>query len=66
MRGKTVQDVLDTLQDVIHPPDLLLLQEVGGLGKGAPDAVLSFDFGAVVTSILASTLIQLKESDKFA
>ena len=43
MRGKTVQDVLDTLQDVIHPPDLLLLQEVGGLGKGAPDAVLSFD-----------------------
>ena len=43
MRGKTVQDVLDTLQDVIHPPDLLLLQEIGGLGKGAPDAVLSFD-----------------------
>ena len=35
--------MLDTLQDVIHPPDLLLLQEVGGLGKGAPDAVLSFD-----------------------
>ena len=43
VRDKTVQDVLDTLQEVIHPPDLLLLQEVGGLGKGAPDAVLSFD-----------------------
>ena len=43
VRGKTVQDVLDTLHGVVHLPDPLMLQEVGGLGKGEPDSVLSFE-----------------------
>ena len=43
IRGKTVQDILDILHGVMHPPDRLMLQEVGGLGKGEPDSVLSFE-----------------------
>ena len=39
VRGKTVQEVLDTMQDIIHAPDFLLLQEVGGLGKADASVV---------------------------
>ena len=39
VRGKSVQEVLDTLHGVIHPPDFLLLQKVRGLGKASPNTV---------------------------
>ena len=46
VRGKTVQEVLDTMQDIIHAPDFLLLQEVGGLGKADASVVQTFPIWA--------------------
>ena len=60
VRGKTVQEVLDTMQDIIHAPDFLLLQEVGGLVRRMRALCRPSQYGRDGSSTHAFMLILLK------